>query len=98
MSFGGGLAQIRATPALRPGTTGLVLPPGSLIGADAPMQAQRINAHPLPALSLRGERRGRGARWFAVRLWGKFFGKGFLLQLNSRLIATAGKEKRLCGK
>ena len=34
------------------------LPPRSLIGADAPIQAQRINALPLPALNLRGERAG----------------------------------------
>ena len=77
MSFGGRLAQIRAIQAWN-SDDGPGLPSRSLTGADAPMQAQRTNAHPLPALSLRGERRGRGARWFAVKLCGKVFRKGFL--------------------
>jgi hypothetical protein len=58
----------RATRSDGPG-----LPSRSLIGADAPIQAQRINAHPLPALSLRGERRGRGAH----EVFGKALRKSF---------------------
>jgi len=73
MSFGGKLAQIRAIQAWN--SDRRAWSSAEEFGrADAPMQAQRINAHPLPALSLRGERRGRGA--FVV--FGKVFRKGFL--------------------
>jgi hypothetical protein len=73
MNFGGRLAQIRATPALRPGATSLSSAEELNRGkesdlGDAPLQAQSINALPLPARVFRAGR-GRGE-------WGQVvFGK-----------------------
>jgi len=50
-----------SNPGVDLGTTGLVFRRGVLIGADAPVQAQRINALPLPTRVFRAGR-GRGKR------------------------------------
>ena len=67
MSFGGRLAQSEQS---RRGTRndGPGLPPRNLIGANAPLQAPRINALPLPA---RFSRAGRGRGEWGVVLCGK---------------------------
>ena len=67
MSFGGRLAQSEQS---RLGTRndGPGLPPRNLIGANAPLQAPRINALPLPA---RFSRAGRGRGEWGVVLCGK---------------------------
>lgn len=59
MSFGGRLAQIRATEASDPGATGLVFRRGVCFWAGAPLQAQSAKRAPSPrACFSRGERAG----------------------------------------
>ena len=98
MSFGGRLAQIRGIQAWTSARRAWSSAEEFWIGADAPSQAQSAKRAPSPrAVFSRGERAGGvGPKWFS----GKLFGKAFLLHLNSRLIATAGKGKRErpCGK
>ena len=73
MSFGGGLAQIRATqawdPARRAWSSAEEVDRGrqSDLG-DAPLQAQSINALPLPA---HGFRAGRGRGEWGQVVFGK---------------------------
>src|SRR6266404_5547961 len=81
-----------------PRNDGPGLPPRSLIGADAPMQAQRINALPLPARFLAwGEGGGSGARWFSVKQCGKWFFLKSLLHLTEFTI-NCNRRNRECGK
>jgi hypothetical protein len=59
------------------------LPPRSLIGTDAPMQAQRINALPLPARVFRaGRGRGEWGQVVSVKQCGKRFCLKSLLHLT----------------
>jgi hypothetical protein len=98
MSFGGRLAQIRAIQAWTSARRAWPSAEEFGLRLTRPCRLRALNALPLPARGFfaRGEGGGSGAKWFS----GKVFGKGFLLHLNSRLIATAGKGKRErpCGK
>ncbi len=96
MNFGGRLAQIRAIQAWNSERRAWSSAEEFDRGGCAHAGPEEKCAPSSRAEFARGEGGGSGAKWFS----GKLFGTGFLLHLNSRLIATAGKEKRErpCGK